>query len=332
VIFRLIRLWWTRKLVRRAKQLLEEEKFSEAAELALDAAQGSNGTLEAKMLMGMIKLKLEEYDDAATWFRAVLEAEPGHVDAKTHLAMTYARAKRWDKAMAVVEDLADKRAPRPPETAKPGAAPAAVGFQDPGRTAADMVRDRDWTALKAASEATLKANPLHAGAMLQLGMALYRLNKPADAMKYYDDALQIIKKDADKAIVNFNRGTVLMQLGRWEEACQTFDSLAAMPPEARGKLREEGILYNLGYCFSQRKMIKMARSTYERLERINPTYKDVALCLKHLRVPLAARVSDREPAGSPCPSCAKPMPLGAVLCRHCGWTSDTEMLVMQAST
>jgi len=326
VIVRIIRQWWARKLLRRANQLLEELKYAEAAELAYNAAKTDEASLAARMTVGIAKLKLEEYDQAAEWFASVLEAHPGHVDAKTHLAMTYARSKKWDKAMAVVEDLADKRQPeaKAPEPPKP------AGFHDPGRTAADMVRARDWPALKAAAEAALRANPLHAGAMLQLGMAFYRLNRPAEALRSYDNAMQILKKDAEKAIVQFNRGTVLMQLSQWVEACKAFESLSAMPPEARGKLREEAILYNLGYCYSQRKMIKMARSTYERLECINPGYKDVALCLKHLRVPLAARVIDRNDTGSPCPSCARPLPLGASFCKHCGWSADTEAVPMAA--
>jgi tetratricopeptide (TPR) repeat protein len=152
-------------------------------------------------------------------------------------------------------------------------------------------------------------------------MALYRTGKPEPALKAYDKALKLTDREGDQAMINFNRATVLMQMERWEDACKVLESLSVMPAENRGKLSEQSVLYNLGYCYRRRKMIKMARSTYERLNDIDPSYKDVALCVKRLRVPLAASVPDNESGSTTCGECGKPLPLGATFCSHCGWSS-----------
>jgi len=323
----LIRQWWVKRMVRRAKQCLGAEEWAAAAEFAAEVVRMDGTNIPARMVLGMTCLKDENYDGAADWFGSILEIEPEHVEAKSHLAMAYARAKRWDKAMATVEELAGNKKERPDRT-QPAQAPRVQPRQATrtmaARSLGDILKAHDWPALKTAADAALAENPANPNAMLQLGMALYRMGKPEQSLAVYDKALAALKRDTDKAVVNFNRAMVLMQLGRWSEAGKVFEGLALTPPEARGKLREEAVLYNLGYCYSQRKMFKMAQSTYERLERIDPEYKDVSRCLKNLRVPLGVKARETEAAGATCETCSRPMPLGATFCGHCGWRAESE--------
>jgi len=340
-MFAFIRQWWVRCLIRRARQCFDAGNWAQAAEHAAEAAEADESNISARMLLGLACMKHDDLTAAAEWFAAVLAIEPDHLDAKTHLAMTYARSKQWDKAMAVVESLAAEQPSRAgqvvceqPAKAEPAPtpapAPAAGRTPDlprpavkPNRSVAEIVKAQDWPALKEAAEAALAANPGNGSALLQLGMALYRMGRGDEALTAYDDALDV-SKESEKTVVNYNRAMVLMQLGRWGEACRTFESLAMLPADARGKIREEPILYSLGYCYMQRKMFKMAQSVYERLDRLAPDYRDVSYCLKTLRVPLASKAAAPESAGAICGSCSQLLPMGASFCTRCGWRADAE--------
>jgi len=338
-MFAFIRQWWVRCLIRRARQCFGEGNWAQAAEHAAEAANADESSVAARMLLGLASMKQDDLPAAARWFAAVLAIDPDHVDAKTHLAMAYARSKQWDKAMAVVENLAEKQpggagqvicdqpmpaktAPVPVQTVPAPQPPRPAGTQR--RSVAEMVKVQDWPALKEAAEAALAANTGDGHALLQLGMALYRMGRGDEALAAYDDALDGLAKESEKTVVNYNRAMVLMQLSRWGEACRTFESLAMLSPEARGKIREESILYSLGYCYMQRKMFKMAQSTYERLDRLAPNYKDVSRCLKTLRVPLASKAAVPEIPGTACGRCSQLLPMGASFCPKCGWHADAE--------
>ena len=325
-MFKCIKQWWLRYLVRRAKQCLDAEQWAQAAEYAGEAAKTDGANAEARMVLGLACMKQNDVAGAAEWFASVLAIEPDHVDAKSNLALAYARSKQWGKAMAMVDNLAQPSATEQAEPpSKPGKLTAASAAQSgdglSSRSVSEIVRAEDWPALRHVAEAALAANPQNGNAMLQLGMALYRMGRADEALVVYDDALDALKKESDRTVVNFNRSMVLMQLGRWGEACRTLESLAMLPREAHGRVREEALLYNLGYCYSQRKMFKMAQATYERLERIDPDYKDVSRCLKNLRVPLAAKATAGDASGGQCTSCSRLIPLGATFCPHCGWTA-----------
>ena len=324
-----MRKWWVRRLIHRAQVCLDAEYWLEAGELAEEAAKAAPDNATAKMMLGIAKFNAKDYNGAAQSFAGVLEIEPDNAEAKRQLALAYARQKRWDKAGQAAAELAEGvpgsshgshviRGDGPSMQEPPDRAPA--------RSAAEMVKQGDWAALKASAEAGLAKDPSSATALLRLGMALYRLGEPEQALKIYDRTLEAVNKNADKAVVNFNRSTVLMQLGRWQGAGETLESLTLLPADSRGKLREESILYNLAYCYRKRKMIKMAQATYEELRDIDPTYKDVGQCLKRLRVPLAASVPlpEGEIGSSTCGSCDRPLPLGATFCTHCGWSAASE--------
>jgi len=347
VLCRAIRQWWLKRLIRNAQHHLDAERWDQAAELAAEAAKIAPDSIHAWMVLGMANFRQQDCDSAVECFMNILKVQPDNMEARSHLAMTYARAKRWDKAAEIVEGLAEKdpdrvepasalkimkarmqEAPPAAEPAPPARAPQAAPPN--AKSVNDLVRQGDWPGLKAAAESALATNPANAGALLQLGMALYRTGKGDDALKAYDRALAVLKRESDKAVVNFNRSTVLMQLNRWEDACKGFEGLGTLPAEHRGKLRMEAVLYNLAFCYRQRKMIKMARATYEKLDLVNPSYKDVAQCLQRLRVPLAAKLSDADDdAGTiACENCRKKLPLGATFCPACGWAADADQQVI----
>jgi len=323
-----IRQWWAKRLLHRARECFGGEVWAEAAELAEEALRTDENNASARMMLGMARLKTEDYAGAVQSFAQLLKNDPDNAEAKGCLAMAYARAKRWDQAAQAVSQLAENR----PATAGGVCISGAQEPHDPtnipqarARTTAEIIRQGDWAALEAKARAALAKSSSDPSALLQLGMALYKAGRLEQALQAYDKALACVKKEADKAVINFNRSTVLMQLTRWEEACKAFETLAGLPAATRGRIHEEAILYNLAYCYRRRKMIKMARVSYVRLSMLNPLYKDVAVCLERLRVPLAANVAALpDPDDGICESCREPLPLGAAFCEHCGWSAAPE--------
>jgi len=315
--------------VQRAQRYIDSDYWREAAELAGEAAKAAPENSSAAMLQGMAQLKAKDYDGAAQSFARVLEVDPDNAAARGQLAMAYARSKRWDKAAQAISELADKNADSSQGAGVirgegPGVQAPSAGSR--ARTVAEIVNQGDWPALLTAARAALAEDPTSANALLRLGMALYKLGEPERALAAYDKAAKAVKKDSARAVVNFNRSTVLMQLRRWEDACKTLEDLSLLPEPVRGKLSEEAILYNLAYCYRKRKMIRMALATYGQLSDINSSYKDVSLCLKRLRVPLAANLppAQDESGARTCEGCGRPMPLGATSCDHCRWVPGGE--------
>ena len=325
MLIKRIRQWWTRRLLCRAQECFSGEAWTEAAEFAEEALRTDSSNTCAMMLLGMARLKIQDYHGAVQSFAEVLRNDPDNAEAKGCLAMAYARSKQWDQAAQAVDELADEKqgAGHSVPAAQAPPAPKSAPQAD-GRTPAEIVRQGDWPVLEARARSALAKSPNDPGALLQLGMALYKTGRLDQALEAYDKAIAGVKKETGKAVINFNRSTVLMQLGRWEQACEAFETIAAMPAAARGRIQEEAVLYNLAYCYRRRKMIKMARASYERLSILNASYKDVAVCLERLRVPLAATLPELPDAAGACESCREPLPLGAAFCEHCGWTVAAE--------
>jgi len=324
-----IRKWCAKRLLNRAQQFLEAGSLEQAADCAREALSIDSASRSGLIVLGMAQFRLEQFSDASETFEAALEADPGNDVARVHLAMACARSAKWDKAAAAVDDLArrEKGAARPDAPrARQQSNPAGPAPRPPARTVADMIREGDWQGLRQASEAALSKNPSNANALMQLGMALYRLGQTERSLEIYDKALACVKREQDKAVVAFNRATVLMQVGRWEQASRSFESLAGLPDDIRGKIRLENVLYNLAFCYRKRQMIRMALATYERLDDLSPGYRDVDRCLRSLRVPLAARaaVPDDETGAVTCGNCSRNLPLGATFCNSCGWSASTE--------
>jgi len=340
VFFGFLRKWCAKRLVSRAQQFLDAGSLRQAADCARESVAMAGANLPGLMVLGTAQLRMEHYAEAAETFTAALQLDPDNATAKGRLAMACAKSKKWDEVSAAVNDLAERQQASaanragdiPPDSLRTAAAPSTerpvISGRDrlPARTVADMIRAGDWEDLRVASEAALLKNPSNPNALMQLGMALYRLGETEYALEAYDKALACVRREPDKAVVTFNRATVLMQMGRWEEACRSFESIAALPDDIRGRIKIESVLYNLAYCYRKRHMIRMALATYERLNELAPGYKDVAKCLRSLRVPLAARaaVPEEETGSITCGNCGEKLPLGATFCNCCGWNASGE--------
>ena len=325
-----VRKWCAKRLLDRAERFLEAGSLEQAADCAREALSMDSVSRPALMVLGMAQFRMEQFSDAAETFEAALEADPGNEVAKVHMAMACARSAKWDKAAAAVDDLArrEKGAARSDAAAgtRQQSEPDAAAPRPHARSVAEMIREGDWQGLCEVSEAALRKNPSNPNALMQLGMALYRLGQTERSLETYDKALACVKSEQDKAVVAFNRATVLMQVGRWEQSCRSFESLAGLPDDIRGKIRLENVLYNLAFCYRKRQMIRMALATYERLDDLSPNYRDVDRCLRSLRVPLAARaaVPDDETGTVRCGGCNRNLPLGATFCNGCGWSASSE--------
>ena len=326
------------RMATKAGELARNQSWDEAAAYATLALKSDDRNIEARMVLGVLSFNRKDYESALRHYRDVLALNPGHRQASHHIALVHARLKQWDKAArAIGNPTSDNsitteldRASGPGKTGKPNET-VKTGEQKNSLAAerhdlSSLTARQDWPAVKALAQNLLQSKPDNPNLLMQLAMACYKTGDAERALDLYNAAESLVVKESDKAVIQFNRATTLMQLERWETAGEIYERLLALPEEQRAKLRGEAMLYSLAYCYRRRKMIKMARSTYERLYRMNQDYKDVRLCVERLRVPLAAQVhetEDEQPEGTViCPACMKPLKAGAPACSRCGWSSS----------
>lgn len=339
------------RMAAKAEELAQKQQWDEAAAYATLALKSDDRNIDARMVLGVVCFNRKDYESALRHYRDVLVLRPGHRQASHHLALAHARLKQWNKAAKAIEQPSDdssggtrhNRAAGPekpnqhlrneaPRTAGEGPCNTGGFISSKRNPAAErqdinrLIAMQNWPAVKASAQSFLEQQPDNPSLLMQLAMACYKTGDAERALELYNTAEGFVAKESDKAVVQFNRATTLMQLERWDAAGENYERLLALPEEQRAKLRVEAMLYSLAYCYRRRKMIKMARTTYEKLYEMNPDYKDVRLCVERLRVPLAAQVDETEDELQEgtviCPACMKPLKPGAVACSRCGWSSS----------
>lgn len=135
-------------------------------------------------------------DDAAQAYRQILDIDPHHADASRLL-------KKLD---------ANRRRAPPPDLT------VARGFHQRGQIAE----------AEKAYRAILEAEPKHPDAIYLLGVALLQQRKFEAAAHQLKLAIGL---QPTVAMLHYNRGLALQQLGRHEEALASFDSAIALKPD-----------------------------------------------------------------------------------------------------
>ncbi|HPZ10602.1 MAG TPA: tetratricopeptide repeat protein, partial [Candidatus Eremiobacteraeota bacterium] len=74
---------------------------------------------------------------------------------------------------------------------------------------------------------TIKINPKHKEALLDLGFILSRQEKYEDALTFYDGALEI---DSENTYTLNNKGFALYRLGKYKEVIACYDKVLQLDP------------------------------------------------------------------------------------------------------
>ena len=114
----------------------------------------------------------------------------------------------------------------------------------------------------------LNKNPVNPKAQFNLGNALYRNEKPADAVGAYDIAIQNSKLPAEKAGAFYNKGVVLQQSKKIPEC------IAAYKDALRLNAADEDARINLQKALQQQQQEKNKDNKEQKKQKENPDKKD----------------------------------------------------------
>ena len=114
----------------------------------------------------------------------------------------------------------------------------------------------------------LNKNPVNPKAQFNLGNALYRNEKPADAVGAYDIAIQNSKLPAEKAGAFYNKGVALQQSKKIPEC------IAAYKDALRLNAADEDARINLQKALQQQQQQKNKDNKDQKKQKENPDKKD----------------------------------------------------------
>jgi Ca-activated chloride channel homolog len=103
---------------------------------------------------------------------------------------------------------------------------------------------------------------------IQRGNDLYKLKEYEPAAKAYDEALT---KDPSNLTAKFNRANTAYRLSKPDDAIKTFDDLETASKEAADKAKAA---YNKGVILSNQKKLEESIEAYKNALRQDPTDKD----------------------------------------------------------
>lgn len=105
----------------------------------------------------------------------------------------------------------------------------------------DLYRQQQYEPAKAAYEEALRKDPTNTAAKFNLGNTNYRLSKPADAIKSYDELAAWSTDPADRARAWYNKGAILSTQKKLEESIEAYKNALRQNPndkEARENLQK----------------------------------------------------------------------------------------------
>jgi tetratricopeptide (TPR) repeat protein len=149
-----------------------------------------------------------------------------------------------------------------PSAADPG--PALDAGRDPEASYREALRQLQAGRPQEAAalfEAVLARRPGHFHALHMLGVAALHNERPEEALRYLDEAIEI---DADEAGAHYNRGMVLQALKRPEEALTSFDRALALKTDFFEAWN------NRGLALRDLKQPEQALESYRRALAIRP--------------------------------------------------------------
>jgi len=200
-------------MVGRATELLRHGALAEAEALYLQVLREQPDQLEARHMLGVLRVRQGRYEHACGELRAVLAARPDAAEAWSHLALALHALKRhqealagFDKAIALRPDQGDAHNNR-------------------GNLLSDLGRHAE--ALES-YERALALRPQNVQALGNRGAALADLGRHEEALASYAQALALAP---DHPALLDQQGSVLAQLGRLDEALASYVKASLARPD-----------------------------------------------------------------------------------------------------
>ena len=153
-----------------------------------------------------------------------------------------------------IPDTADR-----PEAPAPGTARA---FLDPAGAGATAYAAGDYEGALAQYYLAVERNPQDSEAHSNLGQMLVRLKRPAEALPYFDRAIQLLPV---RWAYHFNRARALGLLDRWDEAIAGYRQAQGMFPD------DYATAFNLGQALHRKGDEVAAVEAYLRAIELNET-------------------------------------------------------------
>jgi tetratricopeptide (TPR) repeat protein len=197
-------------------------------------------------------------DGAITEFQAAIAANPGYVDARTHLATTLVDLGRTQEAIHHLRQVVGQRPDR---------------LELRTQLAGLLVQAGRWAEAVPELEACARAQPDDPGVYFELGRALTEADRPAEGIAAFRRSLELAP---GQAVALANIGVALSKLGRREEAVAAFlESIDLNPFEAE-------VHYHLGNELGALGRTGEAEASFEEAIRVQPKYVEPHVHLGNL--------------------------------------------------
>jgi arylsulfatase A-like enzyme/Tfp pilus assembly protein PilF len=199
------------------------------------------------------------YQEAAKIFEKILSIRPTTPSSYVNLALVYAKAKKFDEAIQVLE----KGIQKIPDSE--------ILLSRLGHTY--LVLGRSKKAIES-MQAVLKINPRYFDALLASAWILGIMGKKEEALSYYKKALEI---EPENKFLRMNYAINLATSGMFDEAIEFYNSLKIEYPD------DYQIYQNLGITYGNLGDLDKSVENLERAISIHPTpfsYLNLAVALR----------------------------------------------------
>ncbi len=173
------------------------------------------GTVEARINLGLIKAKQERWDEAIDCYRHALQKHPDHAEAHADLAIALHNQNKFDEAIVHCRETLQL---------KPDHAGA---YHTLGAIHADQERFEEALAYY---RKALHLNHDNAETYIGLGMALCALGQANDAVEAGRKAVEVSPRSAD---VNYGLGSLLIKIGKNEQGLACYREALRLDPHHR---------------------------------------------------------------------------------------------------
>lgn len=131
---------------------------------------------DANHLMGFIRLGRHQYDEAITYFKRALQANPNMLYCKNNLGTAYMFQERWEDAAVIFEELS-----KSPLYTSPWIAYGNLGWA--------YYKMRMLPEALEQTRLSIDVNPKYCLGLNNLGIILEEMNRETEAVKYYKEAI-----------------------------------------------------------------------------------------------------------------------------------------------
>jgi tetratricopeptide (TPR) repeat protein len=233
----------------RATILTLLDRIDEAIEQYGEVLARRSDLVAARFNRGTLLARFARYSDALADFDRVLASAPDHLDALKNRGNVLVRLDRPLEALVSYDRIL---AARPDDI---------DALSNRGATLRSL--DRNAEAL-ASYEKALAVNPRHANALLNYGNVLYDMRRFEAALGLYDRLLELAPNDIDVLAGAWsNRGLVLSELNRHDEALASCEKGVALQPDAAY------VHNNRGEVFAKMHRDREALASYEQAIAVN---------------------------------------------------------------